>query len=495
MFEPDTEHTLANLRRVVICKPAPKERPQRHKDPYLPRRRRKISRSLRTLLGTEATPQVEYGMWTNGLDFFFLRKRSAGTGSTPSSSPGRTGRWRTTRSNPDAVASVSRMRRGEAAMLKTAFRRCHNYIHGNEGMPKDAAFWQFLYLLFAKMHDERESLPQGATRSSTSSPPSRSPTRDARRSAHRVEALFDDVKKRHNSSGRRDELTLSDRALAFIVGEIAPYNLTGTDADVKGIAYQELVGANLRGDRGQYFTPPAAVRLMVDILDPKEDETVLDPACGTGGFLRETLRHLLEKWRADEHTSGLPDTKEQLIKHQGNLATYAKDHLFGTDFDSSLVRTAAMSVMMLSGEPGNIFYLDSLAFPNGHLAGVDEARTWIPLGSVDVLMTNPPFGTDIKIEDPDILAAFRDGVARSWSRDKQTGELIVGVGEVGAMAPEELFIQRTVQWVKPGGRIGIVLPNGILSNPGPNRRRHPRLDPAQLLGVGQRGTPRGDVHS
>ncbi|MGH3495227.1 MAG: HsdM family class I SAM-dependent methyltransferase [Sciscionella sp.] len=203
----------------------------------------------------------------------------------------------------------------------------------------------------------------------------------------------------------------------------------------------------MRGDRGQYFTPPAAVRLMVDILDPKEDETVLDPACGTGGFLRETLRHLLEKWRADEHTTGLPDNKEQLIKHQGDLAVYAKDHLFGADFDSSLARTAAMSVMMLSGEPGNIFYLDSLAFPNGQLAGVDEAGSRIPLGSVDVLMTNPPFGTDIKIEDPDILAAFRDGVARSWSRDKQTGELIVGVGEVGAMAPEELFIQRTVQWV------------------------------------------------
>ena len=88
------------------------------------------------------------------------------------------------------------------------------------------------------------------------------------------------------------------RALAFIVGEIAPYNLTGTDADVKGIAYQELVGDNLRGDRGQYFTPRAAVSLMVDILDPQETDTVLDPACGTGGFLRQTLRHLLEKWRA-----------------------------------------------------------------------------------------------------------------------------------------------------------------------------------------------------
>ena len=110
------------------------------------------------------------------------------------------------------------------------------------------------------------------------------------------------MKKEYKLFTARDELTLSDRALAFIVGEIAPYNLTGTDADVKGIAYQELVGTNLRGDRGQYFTPPDAVKLMVDILDPKEDETVLDPACGTGGFLRGTLRHLLDKWR-DERSA------------------------------------------------------------------------------------------------------------------------------------------------------------------------------------------------
>jgi type I restriction enzyme M protein len=108
-------------------------------------------------------------------------------------------------------------------------------------------------------------------------------------------------------------------------------------------------------------------------------------------FLRETLRHLREKWRADEHTTGLPDTKEQLIEHQDRLQAYAAEHLFGADFDPFLVRASSMSVMMLTGEPGSIFYMDSLAFPGGHLAGRDEARARIPLGAtVDVLMTNPP---------------------------------------------------------------------------------------------------------
>ena len=128
---------------------------------------------LETLLGTEATPQVQYGMWTNGIDFFFLHKTTSKFSAKfePQAS------WPLADESvrPDTVASVGRLRRGEAGMLKTAFRRCHNYIHGNEGMPKDAAFWQFLYLLFAKMHDEREAcgpdaqpefyvLPVGAVR-------------------------------------------------------------------------------------------------------------------------------------------------------------------------------------------------------------------------------------------------------------------------------------------------------------------------------------------
>ena len=139
---------------------------------------------------------------------------------------------------------------------------------------------------------------------------------------------------------------------------------------------------------------------------------------------------------------------------------------------------------MLTGEPGNIYYMDSLAFPGGHLTGVGEATTRIPLGkTVDVLMTNPPFGTDIKIEDPAVLDMYRDGVARVLvPRARRPACWSPGENPVSAMAPEQLFIQRAVQWVKPGGRIGIVLPNGILSNPGPTDEAIRTLDPARTAG-------------
>ena len=108
-------------------------------------------------------------------------------------------------------------------------------------------------------------------------------------SSHEARAIF-----RGN-----EEITLSDRALSFMVSELAKYDFGRTDVDAKGAAYQEIVGTNLRGDRGQYFTPRGAIKLMVQMLDPKANERVLDPACGTGGFLVATLDHLDKRFHTE----------------------------------------------------------------------------------------------------------------------------------------------------------------------------------------------------
>lgn len=469
IFAPQSDHTLENLQRVVVCKPEPRQGRTVTKIRSHEQAQRDLL-DLETILGSPVTPNARYGMWTNGLDFFFIHRESTrfGVKFEPRAD------WPVEASTASAIGgggSAARLRRGEAAMLKTAFRRCHNYVHGNEGLPKDAAFWQFLYLIFAKMHDER--MTSQRLREPMFYAHAQEPFTDEgqKKIRERILTLFDEVKEQYPLFTARDEISLSPRALAFIVGELASYDLSGTDIDVKGMAYQELVGTNLRGDRGQYFTPKGAVELMVRILDPQEHETVFDPACGTGGFLRETLRHLLLGWRDDEGTSGQPDSEIQLSAHQERLAKYAREHLFGADFDPFLVRASSMSIMMATLEAGNIYYMDSLAFPGGHLDDRKEAALRLPLDrpQVDVLMTNPPFGSDIKIEDPEVLDQFRDGVAQSWSRNRETGVIEGSTAtRASAMAPEQLFIQRAVEWVKPGGRIGIVLPNGILSNPGPS---------------------------
>ncbi|PSL08140.1 type I restriction enzyme M protein [Haloactinopolyspora alba] len=472
IFAPGSGHTEDNLRRVVVCN----KEPNRSKNVVKLRTHDQMKSEmalLQDLLGAEDYPARSWGLWTDNVNFFFIEKETTRWGADfheRSDWPMADGTV-----GSGQVVSAQQLRRAEPEMLKITFRRCHNYVHGNEGMPKDAAFWQFLYLLFAKMYDER-AVRKGSSRRFYAS--MSEPYSDEGRTAirERIEDLFEDVKKQYAESGlfkANDEITLSDRALAFIVSELAPYDLGLTDIDAKGLAYQELVGTNLRGDRGQYFTPRGAVKLMIDILDPQEDETVLDPTCGTGGFLHATLTHLHQKMKREWDTEGIPDSPEEAERYRDRLRKYAEEHLFGADFDPFLVRATSMNIMTLAEIPGNVFHMDSLAFPKGHLGGVAEANKRIPLakdgrsGVVDVLVTNPPFGADIPISDESVLGAFREGVAKSWSRDKKTGELQVNPNLPGSMAPEQLFVQRAIEWIKPGGRLGIVLPNGILSNPGP----------------------------
>ena len=114
--------------------------------------------------------------------------------------------------------------------------------------------------------------------------------------------------------------------------------------DAKGAAYQEIVGTNLRGDRGQYFTPRGAIKLMVQMLDPKPDERVLDPACGTGGFLVATLDHLNKKFHADSEVAVGEESTDEFLSIQDRLGDFVSRKLFGGDFDQFLVRAAQMNV-------------------------------------------------------------------------------------------------------------------------------------------------------
>lgn len=136
------------------------------------------------------------------------------------------------------VTSTARMRRAEPEMLRTAFRRCHNFIHGNEGMAKDAAFWQFLSLIFCKMHDERQD--NGAIRF-WAGPTEQFDAEGRRAIKQRILELFADVKARYPAIFKgNEEITLSDRALSFMVSELAKYDFSRTDVDAKGAAYQEI---------------------------------------------------------------------------------------------------------------------------------------------------------------------------------------------------------------------------------------------------------------
>jgi type I restriction enzyme M protein len=477
IFHHGKEHTVENLGRVVICRPEPNV----GKNTIRIRDFDQAARDLEDLeIVMREVDAVQYGLWTNGLEFFFLEKEQ--TRFEAKCNP--LGDWPIAEESfgTKDVMSDAHTRVADNEMLKVTFRRCHNFIHGNEGMPKDAAFWQFLYLIFCKMHDEslRTQQRQSWKRRFWAGPKEQFDDKGRAEIRKRIDELFNEVKKQYSNIFRgNEEISLSDRALAFIVSELAKYDFTRTDVDAKGVAYQELVGVNLRGDRGQYFTPRGVVKLVVKMLDPKENETVLDPACGTGGFLVATLGHMLKKFRGEQRTeAGNESTMEFLNVHE-RLKEYAARMVYGSDFDPFLIRASQMNMVMAGDGRGHIYHMNALEFPNGHLSDVAKARHEIKLGSIDVVMTNPPFGTDIPITDKNILRHYE--LAHDWKPDGEGGFRNTGTLK-SSVAPETLFIERCLKWLKPGtGRMGIVLPDGVLGNPAAEYIRWWIMREAQVL--------------
>lgn len=471
IFEHGAEHLSENIRRIVICDKEPikgkksavkmRDHDQAQKDLQL------MEDMMREQVGDKyVLEKCHWGLWTNGIEFFFVEKEESRFDTKFNA----VGDWPLadeTLGSRD-VASNAQLRTADREMLLTAFRRCHNFIHGNEGMPKDAAFWQFLYLIFSKMYDERIG---NRDREFWASPTEQFDDEGRKKIRARINPLFEKVKKAYPEifSGN-EEITLSDRALAFMVSELAKYDFTRTEMDAKGAAYQEVVGDNLRGDRGQYFTPRGAIKLIVEMMAPQPHEKVLDPSCGTGGFLEQTLSFINRKLCEEEEVKLGTETTEEFISIQQQIKKFAENNLFGCDFDPFLCRASQMNVVMASNAMANIYHMNSLEYPHGHLKGVDPAKKTIPVGdssgkdgSVDVILTNPPFGSDIPVTDKQILEQY--DLAYVWERT-ENGGFRKTERRKDAVSPEILFIERCVQWLKQGGRMGIVLPDGILGNPG-----------------------------
>ena len=464
IFHRQREHTPSNVSRAVICRPMPTagRNVTRLRDPE------EAEKDLRILHDImELVSGCEYGLWTNKLDIFYMKRVESRfeVHLEPIAD------WPLAGESEESQGPTSRgsLYRADKDMLRVAFRRCHNFIHGNEGMPKDTAFWQFLYLIFCKMYDE--SMPPDQRRFWVGMT-EQSSLEGRRKIKQRIDSLFEDVKRQYAEIFRgNEEIMLSERALAFIVSELYRYDLTNSEIDAKGAAYQEIVGTNLRGDRGQYFTPRGVVKLAVDILDPKANECVLDPACGTGGFLVAMLDYMLKKFCVEESIDPDDPRKEYhpaFLKVRARLKAFAEQNIFGADFDQHLIRASQMNMVMAGDGRGHLYHINSLEFPRGHLPDLQRARQEIDLGTIDVVMTNPPFGSDIPVSEPQILEQYN--FARAWDKDSEGNYRIVTQPGKKAMksnvSPEVLFVERCLQWLKPGGRMGIVVPNGILGNPG-----------------------------
>ncbi|MFX0123812.1 MAG: N-6 DNA methylase [Candidatus Hodarchaeota archaeon] len=335
----------------------------------------------------------------------------------------------------DMKAIIIRKDLIEAKDLKQIFKNMRNLLAGNfVGTTRDERLVeQLIFLLFCKINDELNGSPEEPVIFQLNYP-------DGSSLLKRISQLFDQLKNKHVSMfDNQDKLVVDEKTLSSIVGSIERFSITKASRDVIGDAFEVFLGPSLRGNKGQFFTPKNVVQTMIQILNPKQEERFIDPACGTGGFLIMGLAHQLKT------------SEKKIIRNSKPV--------YGIDKDQFLAKITRLYLAILGLKENVIFCENSLNPPKKWSS---ETLEVITLYNFDVVCTNPPFGAKIPIKSQEILQNYHLGHKwkktsnGSWEETKTLQE---------KQSPQILFIERCLELLKPGGRMGIVLPDGIFGNP------------------------------
>jgi type I restriction enzyme M protein len=336
--------------------------------------------------------------------------------------------------------------------LVETFKRCHNALY-KVGIDSEDLAMDMVRIILAKYRDE---LAEGDTCEFRCTALELQSVEGRKRVAERVRKLFVEVRDSNRDVfDEHEKITAGDREIATVVSELQDFRFVPDEEsdevyDVVGAAYEVYVGSHLKGDRGQYFTHRLIVKLLVQLVDPNENDVIFDPAMGSGGFLIAAMRHVTHK---------IMHGTRPMRARRAAVASFHRS-IFGIDKSPKLVKVARTNMILASDGHAGLIKGDTLESPE-KLQADFLRRTGPEVASV--ILTNPPFGATVehKITDPEILAQFDLG--KTWKRiDGVYGPTDVHTGE--GVPPEYLFVERCIKWVRPGGKIGIVIPRGILDN-------------------------------
>jgi type I restriction enzyme M protein len=336
-----------------------------------------------------------------------------------------------------------------AKNLKTLFKTIRNYLAPNVvGATRDEVLaQQMINLIFCKIYDERFTKPEDTPKFRLGTNEEPKIVKD------RILEIFDQViKKFDDVIDKNDRINLDQNSLSFVVGEIQRFSLSESSRDAVADAFEVFIGPSLKGGQGQFFTPRNVIKMIIEIIDPNENDLVLDPACGSGGFLVETLKH---QWNKIEHNGAQlkwPDSQIEAEKQK-----VAIKNIRGIDKDNFLSKVAKAYMALLGDGRSGVYCENSLGkFSDWQ----NKTKIEVQPEKFDVVIANPPFGSKMKISNKEILSQFEFGY--TLKKDKS------GILTRGALkkdeVPQILFIERCLNFLKEGGRLGIVLPDGIFGN-------------------------------
>lgn len=392
-------------------------------------------------------------------------------------------------------------------------RACHNIIRNNDKLSPEAAFDEISKLLFMKIRFERDNKGMKVFTKQEYLDAAQNHEKNVRpglkgtdlyalsymqflfrttKEFFKDDRLFDD----------KDEINIRENSFIQILEKLETFNLSDTQDDVKGIAFEEFLGTTFRGELGQFFTPRTIVDFMTEILDPQEGEVICDPTCCSGGFLIKAFEYVREKIEADIRSKkdslrlsiegndydALPEDKQVKISHsidkmQAALNTeldtgiegsrmyqLSRNCIYGTDANPRMARTSKMNMIMHGDGHGGVHHHDGLLNVNG----IFEER-------FDVILTNPPFGQNVdrgqliseadKFTDEEMKKKYKKKYGAAYDEalkqvDDHIGESLLSLYDLGntSTLTEVLFMERCLRLLKKGGRMGMVLPEGVLNN-------------------------------
>ena len=412
----------------------------------------------------------------------------------------------------DLLAQTKAFTRDEFSRL---LFKCHNIIRNNDKLSPEAAFDEISKILFMKIRYERNpdednifSLKQfkkQETHYDKNIRPVNVRLQGPNMDIPYMDYWFELTKNEFKDDDLFDpneKIKIKQASFEAIVKELEIYNLSTTSDDVKGIAFEQFLGRTFRGELGQFFTPRTIVDYMVEILDPQEGETICDPCCGSGGFLikafeyvrskiEEDIQQAKEKIKEKYYTDDFAKLSEKqqekidhIVNEQFNMLNaeldtnnpYSRirklsfDCIFGTDANPRMARTAKMNMIMHGDGHGGVHHHDGLLNVNG-----------IFDGRFDIILTNPPFGARVekslkiteqdKYTDYERITKYTERFGSDYTEalkqiNDNIGKSVLSLFETGNMSSltEVLFIERCLNLLCEGGRMAIVLPEGVLNN-------------------------------
>ena len=356
---------------------------------------------------------------------------------------------------------------------------CHDIIRDNDKLSPEAAFDEISKILFIKIKFERGE-NKLFTEKEYNNRRKKYDSVLTDSALQYYQYLFDSVKNEYDKDQIFDvneRFKIREASFRRIVKELETYNLLTVSEDIKGLAFEKFLGTTFRGELGQFFTPRAIVNFMVRLLDPQEGEQILDPCCGSGGFIIRAFEHVREKILRGGRKKDVDLRIRRL----------ASECIYGVDANPRMARTAKMNMIMHGDGHSGVHHHDGLI----NCANIFEGR-------FDLILTNPPFGArvsknllisaeDIAVaKDNYVLYKKRYGddyrISRKTAEDS-VGKSVLGQYELGRSnsQTEVLFLERCLRLLRPGGRMGIVLPEGVMNNTNMAKVRSFVEDRAKIL--------------